>query len=69
MTPLRMQLLNQRDATNVSREPILSDDDIHFNEAVGVGPADDDPDCLERQPWHADTNELQGLGLQHGIRR
>jgi hypothetical protein len=62
-------LLYQRDATYVSRKPIFSNHDIHLNQGVGVGPADHDADCLERQSWHAHTNELQGFGLEHRIDR
>jgi hypothetical protein len=69
MTPLRVQLPYQRDATNVSRKPIFSDDDIHFDEPFGVWPTDDDADCLERQPRHPDTNEFQSLGLQCRVGR
>jgi hypothetical protein len=68
MTPLPVRLLlYQRDATNVSRESIFSNHHIHLNEAFSVGPADHHADGLERQSWHADTNELQGLGLEDRI--
>jgi hypothetical protein len=69
MTPLRVHLPYQRDAANVSWKSIFADDDINFDEAFGVRPGDDDASGLERQPWHADSNELQGLGLQRRVRR
>ena len=67
MTPLPVRLLYQRDATNVSRKSILSNQHINFNEAFGIGPTDNHAEGLERQSWHADTNELQGLGLENRI--
>jgi hypothetical protein len=68
MTPPPPRLLScQRDTTNVSRKPIFSNHHIHFNETFGVGLADNDAGCRQRQSWYTDTNELQGLGLEDRI--